>query len=132
MAIGATWSEDDAQPWVSWVVGSRAFAVACELLLGPVVDVLERPHPEGGGDLNLRVLGATRPGWACWAARTFCVHQAAVANVDCRQAFPGHGSSDRNPDQEVSTISKSLTTEAAATLVPVCRLTAAGPDQGDD
>ncbi len=37
----------DAQA-VGQVIGQELSAVGVNLLLGPVVDVLERPHPEGG------------------------------------------------------------------------------------
>ena len=131
MAIGATWSEDDAQQ-VGEVVGRELSAVGVNMLLGPVVDVLERPHPEGGGDLNLRVLGGD-PTWVGMLGRAYIrgVHQGSGGRMlTVAKHFPGHGSSDRNPDQEVSTVSKSLDDLKRSDLVPFFAVTAAGPDKG--
>ncbi len=131
MAIGATWSEDDAQR-VGEVVGRELSAVGVNMLLGPVVDVLERPHPEGGGDLNLRVFGGD-PAWVGMLGRAYIrgVHQGSGGRMlTVAKHFPGHGSSDRNPDQEVSTVSKSFDDLKRSDLVPFFAVTAAGPDKG--
>ncbi len=131
MAIGATWSEDDAQ-LVGEVVGRELAAVGVNMLLGPVVDVLERPHPEGGGDLNLRVFGGD-PAWVGMLGRAYIrgVHQGSGGRMlTVAKHFPGHGSSDRNPDQEVSTVSKSLDDLKRSDLAPFFAVTAAGPDKG--
>jgi beta-N-acetylhexosaminidase len=131
MAIGATWSEDDAQ-LVGEVVGHELSAVGVNMLLGPVVDVLERPHPEGGGDLSLRVLGGD-PTWVGMLGRAYIrgVHHGSGGRMlTVAKHFPGHGSSDRDPDQEVSTVSKSLDDLKRSDLVPFFAVTAAGPDKG--
>ena len=131
MAIGATWSEDDAQQ-VGQVVGRELSAVGVNMLLGPVVDVLERPHPEGGGDLNLRVLGGD-PTWVGMLGRAYIrgVHQGSGGRMlTVAKHFPGHGSSDRNPDEEVSTVSKSLDELKRSDLLPFFAVTQAGTDGG--
>lgn len=131
MAIGATWKPDDAQS-VGEVVGRELAAVGVNMLLGPVVDVLDRPRPEGRGDLNLRVFGSD-PTWVGAMGRAYIrgVHRGSQGRVlTTAKHFPGHGSSDRNPDEEVSTVSKSLEDLERSDLVPFFVVTQAATDGG--
>jgi len=131
MAIGATWSQTDAEA-VGQVVGRELAAVGVNLLLGPVVDVLERPHPEGRGDMNLRTFGGD-PTWVGAMGRAYIrgVHRGSNGRVlTTAKHFPGHGSSDRNPDEEVSTVTKSLDELKRSDLVPFFAVTQAGTDGG--
>ena len=131
MAIGATWNLADAQA-AGEIVGRELAAVGVNLQLGPVVDVLESPHPEGRGDMNLRVFGGD-PTWVGAISRAYIrgVHAGSQGRVlTTAKHFPGHGSSDRNPDEEVSTISKSLDDLKRSDLVPFFAVTQAASDGG--
>ena len=133
MAIGATWKPEDAQA-VGQVVGRELAAVGVNLLLGPVVDVLESPHPEGRGDMNLRVFGGD-PTWVGVMGRAYIrgVHLGGNGRVlTTAKHFPGHGSSDRNPDEEISTISKSLDDLERSDLVPFFAVTQPADDGTPD
>jgi beta-N-acetylhexosaminidase len=109
MAIGATWDPDNARA-VGQITGRELAAMGINLLLGPVVDVLNTPRPSGSGDIGTRSFGGD-PWWVGRMGRAYIegVHQGSEGRVaTVAKHFPGHGGSDRLPDEEVATVDKSL------------------------
>lgn len=109
MAIGATWSTDLSQQ-VGAVAGSELSALGFNLYLGPSLDVVEAPDPAARSDLGTRVFGGD-PFWVGEMGRAYIagLHQGSNNRmVVVAKHFPGRGSSDRLPDEEVATVRKSL------------------------
>jgi beta-N-acetylhexosaminidase len=130
MALGATWSPDDVGA-IGAIIGKELAAVGVNMLLGPVVDVLERPRPEGSGDINIRAFGGS-PFWVGEMGRAYIrgVHEGSGGRVlTIAKHFPGHGASDRLPDDEVATVNKSLNELRQSDLVPFFAVTE--PDPAD-
>jgi len=61
MAIGATWNSTHAQQ-VGQIVGEELAAIGVNMLLGPSLDVLDRPRPALPGTLGSRTFGGD-PYW---------------------------------------------------------------------
>ena len=109
MAIGATWKPDLAKQ-VGAVLGNELSALGFNLLLGPSLDVSESPDPAALSDLGTRVFGGD-PFWVGEMGRAFVsgLHQGSNNRmVVVAKHFPGRGSSDRLPEEEVATVRKSL------------------------
>ncbi len=126
MTMGATWNPDNARA-VGEIAGRELAALGVNLLLGPDVDVLNNPHPTGSGDMGTRTFGGD-PWWVAQMGRAYVcgVHaggQGRVATV--AKHFPGHGGSDRLPDQEIATVDKSLTELKRIELPPFFAVTGA-------
>ncbi|HNB50506.1 MAG TPA: glycoside hydrolase family 3 N-terminal domain-containing protein, partial [Anaerolineales bacterium] len=109
MAIGATWNSELAEQ-VGAVAGQELSALGFNLLLGPSLDVLEDPNPESSGDLGVRTFG----GDSYWVGQMGSAYIRGVHTGSAGQMaviaknFPGYGSADRPPQEEVATIRKSL------------------------
>jgi beta-N-acetylhexosaminidase len=119
MAIGATWNTDSAHD-VGQITGLELAAMGINLLLGPGLDVLEDPRPGGQGDLGTRAFGGS-PWWVGQMGRAYVegVHQGSGGRVaTVAKHFPGHGGSDRSPDEEVSTVDKSIEDLQRVELAP--------------
>jgi len=130
MAIGATWSVDQARA-VGQITGLELAAMGVNLLLGPVVDVLDNPRPDGQGDMGTRTFGG-HPWWVGQMGRAYIagVHQGSGGRVaTVAKHFPGHGGSDRLPDEEVATVDKSVAELVQTELAPFLAVTQA---EGDD
>jgi beta-N-acetylhexosaminidase len=124
MAIGATWDTNNARD-VGQMVGRELAAMGINLLLGPGVDVLAQPRAGGQGDIGTRTFGGD-PWWVGQMGRAYVegVHSGSGGRVaTVAKHFPGHGGSDRLPDEEVSTVDKSLEELASVELVPFLALT---------
>jgi beta-N-acetylhexosaminidase len=118
MAIGATWNPAHART-VGRIVGQELAAVGVNMLLGPSVDVLDKPRPAGRGDLGTRTFGGD-PFWIGEMGKAYImgVHEGSRRNPDDAEEhgriavvakhFPGHGGSDRQANQEVANVRKSL------------------------
>ena len=109
MAIGATWNVKRAYE-VGEVTGVELAAAGINFLLGPSIDVLNTPRLTRRGDLGTRVFGGD-PYWVGQMGRAYIrgVHEGSAGRMaTVAKHFPGHGSSDRLPDDEVATIDKSL------------------------
>ncbi len=124
MAIGAGWRPGDAQA-IGEIVGREMAAMGINLLLGPTVDVLNSPRPTGLGDIGVRSFGGD-PYWVGRLGREYIrgVHldsDRRVATV--AKHFPGHGGSDRLPDDEVATVDKSLKELRRIELAPFFKVT---------
>jgi beta-N-acetylhexosaminidase len=119
MTIGATWDPANARA-VGQITGRELTAMGVNLLLGPVVDVLDDPRPSGQGDIGTRTFGGD-PWWVGQMGRAYIegVHQGSSGRVaTVAKHFPGHGGSDRLPDEEVATVDKSLEQLKQVELAP--------------
>ncbi|MBN1991138.1 MAG: hypothetical protein JW953_00425 [Anaerolineae bacterium] len=129
MAIGATWDTANAEA-VGQIVGEELAAMGVNLLLGPSLDVLHAPRPTGQGDIGIRVFGGD-PYWVSQMGRAYIrgVHLGSRGRLaTVAKHFPGHGGSDRLPDNEVATVDKSLQELRRIELPPFFHVTAALPD----
>src|SRR5215207_5279141 len=109
MAIGATWNPELAQQ-MGAVLGSELSALGFNLFLGPSLDVVESPNPSAQIDLGTRVFGGD-PFWVGEMGRAYIsgLHTGSDARMMVvAKHFPGRGSSDRIPEQEIATVRKSL------------------------
>ncbi len=109
MAIGATWKTEVAQQ-IGSILGSELSALGVNLLLGPSLDVVESPNPSTQIDLGTRSFGGD-PFWVGEMGKAFItgVHNGSNSRMlVVAKHFPGQGSSDRSPEQEVATVRKSL------------------------
>lgn len=129
MAIGATWDTAKAEA-VGRIAGEELSAMGINLLLGPGVDVLNDPRPTGRGDIGIRVFGGD-PYWVGQMGRAYIrgVHLGSNGRVaTVAKHFPGHGGSDRLPDNEVATVDKSLQELRRIELPPFFHITDSIPD----
>ena len=109
MALGAGWNPGYAEA-VGAIVGQELSAVGINLLLGPSLDVLDMPRPGLRGDLGARAFGGD-PFWTGRLGQAYVrgVHLGSRGKVaTVVKHFPGQGSSDRRPDEEIATVQKSL------------------------
>ena len=130
MGIGATFETDFAKQ-VGEVMGSELSALGINLLLGPSLDVLESPIEQGTGDLGVRSFGGD-PFWVGEMARAYVtgVHEGSQGNLAViGKHFPGHGSSDRLPEEEVATVRKSLEQLKQIELPPFFAVTGNAPSE---
>ncbi len=129
MAIGATWDPAKAEA-VGKLVGQELSALGINLLLGPNLDVLNDPRPTGRGDIGIRVFGGD-PYWVGQLGRAYIrgIHAGSDGRVaTVAKHFPGHGGSDRLPDNEVATVDKSLQELRRIELPPFFAATVDNPD----
>ena len=109
MAIGATWNPELAKE-VGSVLGSELSTLGFNLFLGPSLDVVEAPDPAARSDLGTRVFGGD-PFWVGEMGRAYVagLHEGSANRmVVVAKHFPGRGSSDRLPEEEVATVRKGL------------------------
>ncbi len=119
MTIGATWSKDHAEATGN-IVGKELSAAGVNMLLGPVVDVLDNPRSGGNGDIGIRSFGGN-PAWVGELGRGYVrgVHAGSAGRmITVAKHFPGHGGSDRSTDNEVPTVNKSLDQLRSSELAP--------------
>ena len=123
MAIGATWTPDLAEQ-VGIVRGRELAALGFNLNIGPSLDVLESPS-SSGGDLGARVFGGD-PFWVGEMGSAYVngLHIGSENNLlVIAKHFPGVGGADRLPEQEVSTVRKSLEQLKQIELAPFFAVT---------
>ncbi len=131
LTIGATFSNAQAEA-AGRIAGRELSAAGINLLLGPVVDVLDNPQSGGAGDIGIRSFGGNAA-WVGSLGRAFVrgVHAGSDGRMlTVAKHFPGHGGSDRATDNEVPTVNKSLAQLRALELAPfsdVARLDDADP-----
>jgi beta-N-acetylhexosaminidase len=128
MAMGATWNPDLVSQ-AGTVLGSELRALGINLLLGPSLDVVETPHPESGSDLGTRSFGGD-PFWVGVMGRAYTtgIHTGSGGRVAvAAKNFPGAGSSDRLPEDEVATVRKSLEQLKNYDLAPFFAVTGNSP-----
>ncbi len=126
MAIGATWNPDLARS-VGDVVGSELRAVGANMLLGPSLDVFDMTNSAATANLGIYSFGSS-PYWVSELGRAYIagVHEGSgnrVATV--ARNFPGQGSTDRPPEEEVATIQTSLEEMRQTDLKPFVATTRA-------
>lgn len=132
MAIGATWKPEHAYA-VGRIVGQELAAVGVNMLLGPSLDVLEKPRPAGRGDLGTRSFGGD-PFWVGEMGQAYIrgVHVGSRLDPETEdhgrvavvsKHFPGHGGSDRKADQEVPVVQRTLEQLKQIELVPFLAVT---------
>lgn len=129
MALGATWDPDLTEQ-IGAVLGQELAALGVNLLLGPSLDVLETPNPDGLEDLGTRTFGGD-PFWVGLMGQAYIrgVHQGSNGHVAVvGKYFPGRGSSDRPPDTEVATIRKTLEQLKQIELAPFFAVTGNAAD----
>ena len=105
LAIGATWDPGVAEQ-VGFVAGNELSELGINLLIGPALDINEVPRPEGAGDLGVRTFGGD-PFWVGEMGRAYIngVHMGSNNRIMVvSKNFPGLGSSDRLPINEVATV----------------------------
>ena len=127
MAIGATWNPELARR-VGEVRGRELAALGFNLYFGPSLDVLEAPAASGG-DLGARVFGGD-PFWVGEMGRAYVtgLHNGSDNQLlVIAKHFPGVGRSDRLPEEEVSTVRKSLEQLNKSNLRPSLLLLAMRP-----
>jgi beta-N-acetylhexosaminidase len=124
MAIGATWDTTYAND-VGNVMGSELAAIGFNLFLGPSLDVLEITQSTGYNDLGTQTFGGD-PFWVGEMGKAYIagIHEGS----DNRMAvvsthFPGSGSADRSPEEEVATVRKSLEQLKQIELAPFFAVT---------
>ncbi|MGW8144058.1 MAG: glycoside hydrolase family 3 N-terminal domain-containing protein [Anaerolineales bacterium] len=130
MGIGATFETDLARQ-VGDVAGKELSALGINLLLGPSLDVLETPIERGTGDLGVRTFGGD-PYWVGEMGRAYIrgVHEGSEGSMAViAKHFPGHGSSDRLPEEEVATVRKSLEQLKQIELAPFYAVTGNAPTE---
>ncbi len=128
LSIGATWSSENAEI-VGEIVGSELNAVGINMLLGPVVDVLDDPINKEG-NLDIRVFGGD-PQWVGELGRAYIrgVHQGSNGEVvTVAKHFPGHGDSNRATDEAVAVTGKSIGELLEVDLVPFVMVTEVNED----
>ena len=133
MAIGATWNTRYAEQ-VGEIAGREIAAMGINMFLGPVVDVLDDPRPGDKGDIGTRTFGGD-PYWVGQMGRAYIrgVHVGSEGKVlTVAKHFPGHGGSDRLPDDEVATVDKSLQELRRVELAPFFAVTNPQDAQGLD
>lgn len=135
MSIGATWNPDLAAQ-VGNVAGKELSALGINLLFGPSLDVIEAPQGDSAGSLGTRAFGSD-PYWVAEMGRAYIrgVRQGSQGRLAiAAKHFPGHGSSDRLPEDEVATVRKSLEQLKSFDLAPFFAVTgsAAAPEEAVD
>jgi beta-N-acetylhexosaminidase len=128
MAIGATWNPDIARQ-VGEVQGRELAALGVNLYLGPSLDVLDAPNPTASSDMGTRVFGGD-PYWVGEMGRAYIsgLHTGSGNQMAViARHFPGRGDSDRLPEDEISTVRKSLEELKQIELYPFFTVTGSAP-----
>lgn len=109
MAIGATWQPEMAKQ-VGAVLGRELSALGFNFLLGPSLDVLDVYPAKGSEELGTRTFGGD-PYWVSEMGKAYIqgIHTGSENKmVVIAKHFPGMGSSDRPPSEEIATVRRSL------------------------
>ncbi|OQY27975.1 MAG: hypothetical protein B6I38_09580, partial [Anaerolineaceae bacterium 4572_5.1] len=128
MAIGATWNPDLAKE-VGNKVGQELSVLGFNLLFGPSLDVLEIPHPGEPSDLGVRTFGGD-PYWVGRMGQSYIegLHEGSQNQMlVVGKYFPGLGSADRLPEEEIATVRKSLEQLQQIELAPFFAVTGNAP-----
>lgn len=127
MAIGATWDVSYAEQ-VAEVRGRELADLGFNLYISPSLDVLENPSASGN-DLGTRVFGGD-PFWVGEMGRAYVkgLHEGSGNRIlVIAKHFPGVGGADRLPEDEVSTVRKSLEQLKQIELAPFFAVTSNSP-----
>lgn len=129
MSLGATWDPSLAEQ-VGTQVGRELSSLGINLLFGPSLDVVSNPSA-GQSDLGVRSFGGD-PYWVGKFGQAYIrgIHNGSLNNIAVvPKYFPGLGSSDRFPEQEIATVRKSLDQLKQIDLAPFFAVTGKAPDQ---
>lgn len=129
MAMGAAWNPAQAEA-VGRITGEELSTLGVNLLLGPALDVLETPRPQGPWDLGTNTFGGNGF-WVGQMGQAYIrgVHAGSAGKMAVVSAhFPGRGGSDRDPDEEAPTILRTLEQLKQSELVPFFAVTGGAPD----
>jgi len=124
MAMGAAWNRDQVKA-VGSVVGREIRAVGFNLLLGPSLDVFTQKGVDRISQLGLYSFGGN-PYWVTQLGRAYIegIHEGSTGRVATSAGnFPGQGSSDRIPSEEVATIQSSQAEVRQGALQPFLGVT---------
>jgi beta-N-acetylhexosaminidase len=124
MAIGATWQPEYARV-VGNIIGQELAAIGINMLLGPSLDVLEKPTPGTPSSLAIRSFGGD-PYWVGQMGQAYTAGVHAGSNgrlAVIAKHFPGNGGSDRLINEEVPTVRKSLEQLKQIELAPFFAVT---------
>ena len=127
MAVGATWDPTVALQ-TGEILGSELSALGINLYLGPSLDVLTSPSSKAG-DPGTLVFGGD-PYWVGKLGQSYIagLHSGSDNRVAVISSnFPGRGEADRSPDEEVSTVRKSLEQLKQIELAPFFAVTGNAP-----
>jgi len=128
MSLGATWDPSLAEQ-VGSQVGRELSSLGINLLFGPSLDVLSNPSP-GQSDLGVRSFGGD-PYWVGKFGQAYIrgIHTGSLNNIAVvAKYFPGLGSSDRLPEEEIATVRKSLEQLKQIDLAPFFAVTGNAPN----
>ncbi len=124
MTIGATWDPASAE-LAGTILGSELSALGVNLLFGPSLDVLDQVTPNNAKELGTRTFGGD-PYWVGTMGQAYIkgVHQGSDNRVAVIAShFPGIGSTDRQPEEEIATVRKSLELLLQVELAPFFAVT---------
>jgi beta-N-acetylhexosaminidase len=124
MSIGATWNTKLAER-VGTTMGQELSALGINFFMGPSLDVEDTVAKEGVADLGTRVFGGD-PYWVGEMGQAFIrgLHEGSKDKmIVISKHFPGRGSSDRPPEEDVATVKKSLEQLKQIELAPFFSVT---------
>jgi beta-N-acetylhexosaminidase len=130
MAIGATWDQTQAES-MGRIAGTELASLGVNFLLGPSLDIIENPRPEGA-DMGTRVFGGN-PYWVGKLGQAYIrgVRFGSSGQVAViAKHFPGHGGAERRPDVQVPTVRRSLEQLQTFDLVPFFTVLDGDPSDG--
>ncbi len=132
LAIGATWNPDLSEE-IGAILGNELSRSGFNLLIGPSLDVLETKLTETTSNHATRSFGGD-PYWVSQMGKAYIkgIHEGSDQKVAVVvNHFPGLGSSDRLPEEEVSTIRKSLDELEMFDLIPFFAVTGNATTPGE-
>lgn len=124
MTIGATWNPALAEQSGA-VMGRELAALGVNFYLGLSLDVLSNPNPAISADLGTRVFGGD-PYWVSQMGSAYLrgLHSGSANRLAViAKYFPGRGGADRPPEQEISTVRRSLEELKQVELAPFFAVT---------
>ena len=134
MTIGATWSTELAKE-VGMSIGEELSAMGVNLFLGPGLDVVDSNDLVAANYANTQSFGGD-PYWVGELSKAYVqgIHQGSSGRISViAQHFPGLGSVDRPPYDEVSTIQKTFDQLEQIELAPYISVTSdANPERQVD
>ena len=131
MAVGAAWDPAYAQA-LGTILGQELAAVGINMLLGPSLDVLGSDGRQPSGVRATSTYG----GDSWWVAENGAAFIQGVTDGSSGRVlsiaghFPGQGGSDRDLNQELATIQRSLTDLQRNELLPFVRAVQARREPG--
>ena len=131
LSLGATWDPKSAEA-IGRISGSELSAIGITLLIGPAPDVIDQARVNGARDDGAQVFGGD-PYWVGRMAEAY--YRGAQIGGGGRLAvaaphFPGEGASNRDWEQEIPTVRRSLDQLIRVDLLPFSRLAGAGGESG--